>query len=92
MDQKEAQTLLDLFVAALKSWSYQEWQGLIGEEVVVEKQGPSGVTYQIEWNAFWDSQPGGAIRVMVSIDDGSLARFIMPLTTSLLISPEGEIR
>ena len=85
MDKKEAQYLLDLFVAALQSWSYQDWQGLIGETTVVERKGPSGVTYQVEWEAFWDSQPGGAIRVMVSIDDGSLARFIVPLTTSLLI-------
>jgi hypothetical protein len=91
MDKKEAQYLLDLFVAALQSWSYQDWQRLIGETTVVERKGPSGVTYQIEWNAFWDSQAGGAIRIIVSIDDGSLARFIVPLTTSLLISPAGKI-
>jgi hypothetical protein len=70
MDKKEAQQLLDEFVAGLKSRSYQEWQRLIGEEVVVEKRGFSGTTYQIEWNAFWDSQVGGDIRVMVSIDAG----------------------
>jgi hypothetical protein len=91
MDKREAQKLLDLFVAALQSWSYQDWQGLIGETTVVERKGPSGVTYQIEWYVFWDSKLGGDIRVMVSVDDGSLARFIVPLTTSLLISPEGEI-
>jgi hypothetical protein len=91
MDKKEAQYLLDLFVAALKSWSYQDWQGLIGETTVVERKGPSGITYQIEWEAFWDSQAGGAIRVMVSIDDGSLIRSMIPLSTSFLISPEGEI-
>ena len=90
MDNREAYQLLEEFVTGLKSRSYLEWQGLIGEEAVVERNGPSGVTYQIEWNAFWDSQAGGDIRVMVSIDDGSLARFIVPLTTSLLISPEGR--
>ena len=92
MDKREARQLLEEFVAELKSQSYQEWQILIGEEAVVERNGPSGVTYQIEWNAFWDSQAGGDIRVMVSIDDGSLARFIVPLTTSFLISPEGTLR
>jgi hypothetical protein len=91
MNKREAQYLLDLFVAALKSWSYQDWQRLIDETTVVERKGPSGITYQIEWNAFWDSQAGGDIRVMVSIDDGSLPRFIVPLTTSLLISPEGKL-
>ena len=92
MDKSEARQLLEEFVAGLKSRSYQEWQALIGGEGVVERNGPSGATYQIEWNAFWDSQAGGDIRVMVSIDDGSLARFIVPLTTSFLISPEGTLR
>jgi hypothetical protein len=91
MDKREARQLLEELVTGLKSRSYQEWQGLIGEESVVERNGPSGVTYQIEWNAFWDSQAGGDIRVMVSIDDGSLARFIVPLTTSLLIPPEDNL-
>jgi len=90
MDKREAQNLLDEFIAGLKSRTYQDWQGLIGESAVVEKKGPSGVTYQIEWNVFWDSKPGGDIRVMVSIDDGSLARFIVPLTTSLLISLQSK--
>ena len=92
MDKREANRLLEEFVTGLKSRSYQEWQILIGEEAVVERNGPSGVTYQIEWNAFWDARAGGDIRVMVSIDDGSLARFIIPLTTSFLISPEGTLR
>ena len=91
MNKKEAQHLLDGFAATMKSKSYHEWQGLIGESAVVEKKGPSGITYQIEWNAFWDSQTGGDIRVMISIDDGGLARFIVPLTTSLLISPEDDL-
>ncbi len=92
MDKREAQALMNQFIAGLQSRSYQEWQGLIGESAVVEQPGPSGVTYQLEWNAFWDSQAGGDIRVMVSIDDGSLARFIIPLTSSFLVSPPGEIR
>jgi hypothetical protein len=88
MDKKEAQYLLDLFVAALKSWSYRDWEGLIGESTVVERTGASGVTYQIEWNVFWDSQPGGAILVIISIDDGSLIRATVSLSTSFLVSPE----
>ncbi len=89
MDKREAQQLLNEFAAGLQAKSYQDWQALIGESAVVERKGPSGVTYQIEWDVFWDSQPGGDIRVMVSIDDGSLARFIVPMTTSFLVSPEG---
>jgi hypothetical protein len=86
MDKKEAQQLLDEFVAALRSrLTYQDWQKLIGESEVVETQVPSGVAYQIEWSAFWDAQPGGDIRVLVSIDDGSFVRSLIPLSTSLLI-------
>ena len=92
MNKREARNLLDEFIAGLKSRTYQDWQALIGESEVLEKTGPSGVIYQIEWDAFWDSQPGGAIRVMVSIDDGSLARFIIPLTTSFLVSAAEKIQ
>jgi hypothetical protein len=91
MDKIEAQQLLEGFAAGLTSRSYQEWQGFIGKPAMAEKQGASGVIYQIEWEAFWDSTAGGDIRVMVSLDDGSLARSIVPLTTSWLISPEGEL-
>jgi len=62
MDKKEAQKLLDEFARDLQSLSYSKWQKLIGESQVLEKQGPSGVTYQLEWLAFWDSQAGGEIR------------------------------
>jgi hypothetical protein len=92
MDKREAQQVLDEFAAALRSrFTYQDWQKLIGESEVVETAGESGVTYQIEWNVFWDSRPGGDIRVLLSIDDGSLASSIVPLTTSFLVSPTGKI-
>ncbi len=88
MDKQEARQLLNDFAAALQSrFAYRDWQKLIGEGDVVERQGDSGVNYQLEWEVFWDAQPGGAIRVMVSIDDGSLARFIIPLTRSFLVAP-----
>ena len=91
MDKREAQDLLQEYVLDLKSRSYQEWKTLIGESAHVEKKGPSGTIYQIEFEVFWDSEARGNIRVMVSIDDGGIIRSIIPLTTSLLISPEGEI-
>jgi len=93
MDKTEARQLLEEFVAALRSrFTYREWQKLIGESEVVETEGLSGVAYQLEWTVFWDDQPGGAIRVVVSIDDGSLAHSIVPLTTSFLVSPESPLR
>ena len=91
MDKREAQDLLQEYLIDLKSRSYQEWKTVIGESTHVEKKGPSGTIYQIEFGVFWDSEVGGNMRVMVSIDDGSIIRSIIPLTIGFLISPEGEI-
>jgi hypothetical protein len=87
MDKSEARKILEEFVAGWQSRSYRQWQALLGEDQVEERRGSRDVVYQIEWRAFWDSEPGGNIRVMVSIDDGGLVRSIIPLTTSLLVSP-----
>ncbi len=88
MDKKEAQTLLNDFAAAMQSrFTYQDWQKLIGESEVVEIAGESGVDYQIEWTVFWDDKSGGDIMVILSIDDGTLAGSIVPLSTSFLVSP-----
>ena len=93
MDKREAQELLDEFAAALQSrFTYQDWQTssmreISGKERTQRRHLPDRVECLL---GFSEIKAGGAIRVMVSIDDGSLARFIVPLTTSLLISPEGE--
>jgi hypothetical protein len=93
MDKSEAQQLLDEFAAAMQSrFTYQDWQKLIGEAEVVEISGESGVDYQIEWTVFWDDKSGGDIMVILSIDDGTLAGSIMPLSTSFLVSPESQPR
>ncbi len=92
MDKREAQQVLDEFAAALRSrFTHQDWHKLIGEVEVVETAGPSGVSYQIEWNVVWDAKPGGDIMVLLSIDDGSLVGSIFPLSTSLLISPAAKV-
>jgi len=90
MDKREAQQLLDEFLAALRErFTYGDWEKLVGETEVVERQGPSGVAYQMEWNVFWDKGPGGNLRILVSIDDGSLVRSMVPLNASFLVSPGG---
>ncbi len=86
MDKKEAQQLLDEFAAALQSrFTYRDWQKLIGEDDVVERKGESGAAYQLEWTVFWDAKPGGAIRVSVSIDDGTLAGSLVPVSTCFIV-------
>ncbi len=88
MDKREARQILEEFAAALQSrFTYRDWQKLIGESEVVEIAGGSGVDYQIEWTVFWDDKSGGDIMVILSIDDGTLAGSIVPLSTSFLVSP-----
>ena len=51
---------------------------------------PGGVTYQIEIEAFWDSEPGGDIRVLGSIDDGGWRAFA-PLCDDFILTPAGQL-
>ena len=45
------------------------------DEYRAEMRGPSGATYQVEVQLFWDDQPNGELRVMGSIDDGGWRAF-----------------
>lgn len=42
----------------------------LGQEETFELQSPSGTTYQLEVQVFWDGRREEDLRVMVSIDDG----------------------
>jgi hypothetical protein len=92
MDQIEAREVLEGFLGELKQQSYGELQGFLKHPVCNERQGKSGVTYQIEYQAVWDFQPGGDLRLIVSIDDGGFLSSLMPLTSGFLITPAGEVR
>ena len=49
---------------------------------------PLGVA-PVHTTVIWDDEPGGNVRVMVSIDDGGLRAFV-PMTESFIKSPSGE--
>jgi hypothetical protein len=91
MDKVEARSLLEAFVDELQSHSREELLGLISQPVCLEMPGASGAVYQIEYEAFWDAEPGGDLRVMASIDDGRLLRALKPLTADFLVSPQGKV-
>ena len=69
--------------------SYEECVALIGDQQVTSVCGGSGVGYQIEVEAFWDSKPGGLVRVLGSIDDGTLRAAFRPVSDDFLIGPDG---
>jgi hypothetical protein len=68
---------------------YGELQGLIGEPQTVAVSGESGAEYQIEVEVFWDSEPGGLLRVLGSIDDGTLRAAFRPVCEDFLVGRDG---
>ena len=93
MDNVEAGAILDDLLSRLRSLPYAELvQRYLDETESFEQDGASGVTYQLEVQAFWDSPraPGRDLRVMASIDDGSFWRSISPLSRSFIMAPDGQ--
>ena len=90
MDGTEARTILKSHLAGLRAKSYGELVALIAVHGTTEVKGPSGVTYQVELQAFWDDpkKPHQIIRIMGSIDDGGL-RAYFPMSDSFLMAPDG---
>jgi hypothetical protein len=91
MDKIEAKNLLEEFLQELKARPFLELQELLGNPVCIEREGPSGVIYQIETEAVWDFEPGGNLRLIASIDDGGLLSAMLPVTSGFLISPQGTV-
>jgi hypothetical protein len=88
MDKREAKQIIEKELDAYRAKSYAELVQMVDmvEEVVsYEITTPWGTWYQIEIEAFWDSKPGGAVRVMGSIDDGGWSAF-SPLGVDFLRS------
>jgi hypothetical protein len=77
-------------LAAFASRSYNQLVAMIGHSDVKNLVSESGVTYQIEFNVFWDSKPEEDLRIMGSIDDGGWRVFV-PLTESLIMKPDGKL-
>ncbi|MFZ5450519.1 MAG: hypothetical protein ACOZF2_01405 [Thermodesulfobacteriota bacterium] len=91
MDKIEARAILEAFLHELKTCPYLELQKLISNPVCLKKQGQSGASYQIEYEAVWDFEPGGNLRIIASIDDGGLVSAMVPLCLDFLVTPAGKI-
>ena len=74
--------------------SHVDLAALIGRPETLKAKGAAGTVYQVEVSVFWDDQPGGAIRIALAVDDGSL-RGLVPLTCDGLVAPgdvfDGEL-
>ena len=92
MDKREAQEIHNHQIEIYRSKDYDQLADLIDSENIYTVMGKSGVEYQIEVQAFWDSPrlPHGNIRVIMSIDDGKFFSSLAPMTTDFIRAPDGS--
>jgi hypothetical protein len=89
MDNIEAQQILDDELRPYGNRPYDELVPLVEQKLHIERPSPSGATYQVDIDVFWDHKPNGAIRIVGAIDDGSLRGAILPLSRDFIRTPEG---
>jgi hypothetical protein len=89
MDASEARTLLAERLRQFREYPHDRLVGLVGSCHVEERRGPAGTMYQLEFQFFWDAQPGGSVRVIGSIDDGGI-RALVPLFDAFIKAPNGN--
>jgi hypothetical protein len=89
MHEEIPRDLLHSVVAEYETRPYRELASRIGQPDVRTVRGRDGREYQIEVEAIWHDQPGGAIRVVGAIDDGSF-RPGLPVSEEFVATPEGK--
>ena len=89
VNRAEARGLLADCLAEYRVRSYGELLRLLGAQETREVVGPSGVTYQLEFQALWDDQALGHLRVCGAIDAGGWRAFV-PLTDDFIVDPGGR--
>jgi hypothetical protein len=89
MERQEAREVLRDELARFRTQSHEQLQRLLKTPITCERRVSSGTSYTIEIQAFWDSHPGGDIRVQGSVDDGSLRRAVRPLCDDFIMAPDG---
>ncbi len=92
MNKDEAQGILAAELLRYRAMSYSDLLKLMGSPQVVERSGASGVSYTLEIEVFWDSphEPGGDLRVIVSIDDGRFFSTLSPLSSDFIKDPDDK--
>ena len=88
MNRQEAMGLLNAKLDQYHQMSYAELSAKIGHEESPEVVDLSGTEYQIEIQIRWDNKPGGDIRVMGTIDDGTFRGAFKPVCSDLIVRPD----
>jgi len=85
-NKTEAKAELLRLVHEHEGRTYEHWVEHIDQRQHWEFNGAAGNWYQASLLALWDDRPGGAVRVLISLDDGGVGAY-HPMTDSLLIWP-----
>ena len=88
MDASEAKAILAERLARYREYPHERLAKLVGSQEVEERRSAAGTLYQLEFQFFWDAEPGGYVRVIGSIDDGGLRAFF-PLSDDFIKAPDG---
>jgi hypothetical protein len=88
VNQPEAREMLHAHLGVYRNRTYAELRALLGKPETTELLAPSGTTYQVEIEVHWDGRPGGALRIIGSVDDGGW-RTLKPLTGNFVLAPNG---
>lgn len=91
MDRSAAATVLRQELESYAQRSREELTRLIGRVDAYAITGTDGTEYQVEVNALWDVEPGDALRVVFSIDDGGLLSGLRPVVDDFVVAPDGTI-
>ena len=91
MDKHEAELVLRAEARKLRAVPYPKLvERFADKQEAVDVLAPSGTTYRLEAQGFWDDRGEGGLRVVVSIDDGGF-QVLAPLTDSFTIAANGAI-
>jgi hypothetical protein len=91
VNEVEARSLIDEQLASYRARGYADLATLVGQTIGFEQVTPSGTEYNVEIVVVWDSlRVGGALRVMVTVDDGRWPAWFRPLSGDFILAPDGS--
>jgi hypothetical protein len=90
MNEQVARALIDAELRLHQLLSYSGLTALVGKVETKELLGEDGKTYHLEIQAFWDSEKGADVRLIVAADDGGW-RAYKPLTGDFIMRPDGSL-
>jgi hypothetical protein len=89
MNEIEAKSILAEELSRYRKRPYSELLSLVDRSETFERASPSGMTYQIEMQVFFDDKSKRNLRVMGAIDDGGW-RAWKPTCDDFIVAPDGS--